>query len=233
MTTRRSYWRAGVSRKAVPMILVNEHGDVVRLGAQLPTAGGEGAIYEVASDPALVAKLYHAPPHSQKAAKLQHLCHVANKNLLSIAAWPRVLLFASHDLRTVRGFLMSRIQGKEIHQLYNPRARQQEFPAASWDFLIHVARNCAAAFETLHENGVVMADVNEKNLLVTSKGLVGLVDCDSYEVRNGRAHFACDVGVPLWTPPELQTRVHQHGYHGLERTPNHDRFGLAVLIFEL
>lgn len=214
------------------MMLINERGDVVRLGAELARAG-EGTIYEVASDQSLVAKLYHAPPHSQKATKLQHLCRAGNPSLLNIAAWPKSLLFASNDRGTVRGFLMPRIEGKEIHRLYGPRDRHLEFPSAAWDFLIHVAKNCAAAFETLHENGMLMADVNEKNLLVTSNGLVRLIDCDSYQVRNGSSHFLCDVGVPLWTPPELQTQVHQHGYHGLERTPNHDRFGLAVLIFEL
>ena len=214
------------------MTLVNDRGDVVQLGVKLAEAG-EGIIYKVASDQSLVAKLYHAPLHPQKATKLHHLCRSGNTGLINIAAWPRSLLFASNDRRTVRGFLMPRIEGKEIHQLYNPGSRRMEYPHAAWDFLVHVARNCAAAFETLHENGVMMADVNEKNLLVTSNGLVRLIDCDSYQVRNGSGHFLCDVGVPLWTPPELQTRVHQHGYHGLERTANHDRFGLAVLIFEL
>ena len=210
----------------------NEHGAEVRLGAELARAG-EGVIHEVASAPALVAKLYHAAPHPKKTIKLQHLCRTGNAGLLSIAAWPQGLLFSSNDRQTVRGFLMPRIQGKEIHRLYGPRDRQSEFPAAAWDFLIHVARNCAAAFETLHENDVVMADVNEKNLLVTSNGLVRLIDCDSYQFRDGNTQYLCEVGVPLWTPPELQRRVQHQGYRGLERTPNHDRFGLAVLIFEL
>lgn len=215
------------------MTLVNERGAVIRLGAQLTTPGGEGTVHELASDSSLVAKIYHAPANAHKATKLQNLCRAANNALLSISAWPKELLFASHDRKTIVGFLMPRIAGKEIHQLYGPRDRQVEFPSAAWDFLIHVARNCAAAFETLHENGAIMADVNEKNLLVTRNGMVRLIDCDSYQVRNGNGHFLCDVGVPLWTPPELQTRVHQLGYNGLERTFNHDRFGLAVLIFEL
>ena len=33
----------------------------------------------------------------------------------------------------------------------------------------------------------------------------------------------------MWTPPELQGK----SYQGLHRTPNHDRFGLAVIIFRL
>ncbi|MFN2592310.1 MAG: hypothetical protein ABR532_05695, partial [Candidatus Dormibacteria bacterium] len=41
--------------------------------------------------------------------------------------------------------------------------------------------------------------------------------------------FPCDVGVPLFTAPELQG----YGFRGLLRTENHDRFGLAVLLFHL
>ncbi|MDA1277226.1 MAG: hypothetical protein O2960_24710 [Verrucomicrobia bacterium] len=120
-------------------------------------------------------------------------------------------------------------KGKEIHRLYGPHDRYVEFPSAAWDFLIHVAKNSAAAFETLHEHGVIMADVNEKNLLVTSSGYVRLIDCDSYQFSHSSSVFHCDVGVPLWTPPELQGR----DFRGLVRTKNHDRFGLAVLMFQL
>src|ERR1035438_5557596 len=145
------------------MVLVNERGETVKLARELTTPGGEGAVYELADNAALVAKIYHSPPHSGKGAKLQFLRRASNKSLLSIAAWPISLLFANNDKQTVRGFVMARMHGKEIHRLYGPRDRQLEFPSADWDFLVHVARNCAAAFETLHENGVVMADVNEKN----------------------------------------------------------------------
>jgi DNA-binding helix-hairpin-helix protein with protein kinase domain len=75
----------------------------------------------------------------------------------------------------------------------------------------------------------VMADVNERNLLVTADGYIRLIDCDSYQFSHPSGVFLCDVGVPLWTPPELQGC----DYRGLLRTRNHDRFGLAVLIFQL
>lgn len=49
------------------------------------------------------------------------------------------------------------------------------------------------------------------------------------EFSHASGVFHCDVGVPLWTPPELQGR----DFRGLTRTKNHDRFGLAVLMFQL
>jgi hypothetical protein len=45
---------------------------------------------------------------------------------------------------------------------------------------------------------------------------------------NGKV-FVCEVGVAHYTPPELQRKP----LRGLVRTENHDRFGLAVLIYQL
>jgi DNA-binding helix-hairpin-helix protein with protein kinase domain len=48
-------------------------------------------------------------------------------------------------------------------------------------------------------------------------------------VRDGARVFTCDVGVPLFTPPELAGQA----FRGLRRGANHDNFGLAVLLFHL
>jgi len=211
------------------MSWLDEHGNVIRLGPRLTTPGGEGVIYELANDPSKVAKIYHQPPPAEKVTKLKHLRSLASNNLLEIAAWPTSLLFDVNHRHVARGFIMPLVKGKEIHCLYGPHDRYVEFPSAAWDFLIHVAKNAAAAFETLHEHGAVMADVNEKNLLITANGYVRLIDCDSYQFSHASGVFHCDVGVPLWTPPELQGR----DFRALVRTKNHDRFGLAVLMFQL
>jgi DNA-binding helix-hairpin-helix protein with protein kinase domain len=74
-----------------------------------------------------------------------------------------------------------------------------------------------------------MADVNESNVLVTATGEARLIDCDSFQITaNGRC-FPCPVGVAIWTPPELQGRP----FASLVRTEQHDRFGLAVMLFHL
>ena len=43
------------------------------------------------------------------------------------------------------------------------------------------------------------------------------------------SYYRCPVGKPEFTPPELQGRLFAH----LDRAPEHDLFGLAVLIFQL
>ena len=117
----------------------------------------------------------------------------------------------------------------EIHHLYSVAQRKKDFPEADWGFLLHTARNCAIAFEAVHQHGHVVGDVNQKNVMVSKKGIVAFVDCDSFQVAEGTRIFRCGVGVPEYTPPEL----HGKNFASLDRAANHDLFGLAVLVFHL
>ena len=100
--------------------------------------------------------------------------------------------------------------------------------------LVGVAANVSRAFAVVHEQGHVVGDVNHGNLLVRTDGTVKFIDCDSFQIRKSKGHdrpdvYTCDVGVPLYTAPEL----HGRAFRGLDRDANHDRFGLAVLLFHL
>jgi DNA-binding helix-hairpin-helix protein with protein kinase domain len=76
----------------------------------------------------------------------------------------------------------------------------------------------------------VIGDVNQSNVRVSPEtAIVSLVDCDSFQISAKGRLFPCEVGVPLYTPPELQ----ETEFREIVRTPNHDNFGLAVLIFHL
>ncbi|MGE3424782.1 MAG: hypothetical protein AB7N24_22255 [Dehalococcoidia bacterium] len=152
----------------------------------------------------------------------------ASPALLSIAAWPIDLLTDKRG--AVRGFVMPRVVARrDIHELYSPKSRAEAFPEADFRFLAHVGANIARAFAVVHEQGHVLGDVNHSNLLVGPDATVMLIDCDSFQIGTGAHVFTSDVGVPLFTAPEL----HGRAFRGLVRTPNHDRFGLAVLLFHL
>ena len=56
------------------------------------------------------------------------------------------------------------------------------------------------------------------------------MDTDSFQVHEGGKHWFCEVGVATHQAPEMQGKS---SYKGIVRTPNHDNFGLAVLIFQL
>lgn len=191
--------------------------------------GGEGAVYSVPNWPLAVAKIYARRPDENAARKLGAMVQLGNESLAAVAAWPQNLLL---DPRTgaVVGFLMPRVDDhREIHKLYGPADRKTAFPDATWGFLVRAARNLAAAFEAVHQHGHVIGDVNQGNVVVSRKATVRLIDCDSFQIMHLGRSYPCRVGVPLFTPPELQGRKLDE----LVRTPDHDRFGLAVLIFQL
>ncbi len=211
-----------------PPPLIDDAGRPVRLDRRL-AAGGEGAVFSLPNDPSAVAKVYHQPPSTQTAEKLTALTKLSAPQLLNVAAWPTRVLFDART-RFAAGFLMPRLDGFEPMQgLYNPAQRLRAFPRAGWDFQLRAAANLAAAFDEVHKVGCLVGDVNQSNAFVSSKALVRLIDCDSFQVQAGGKRFLCEVGTPLYIPPELVGKP----LRGLTRTENHDRFGLAVLIYQL
>jgi DNA-binding helix-hairpin-helix protein with protein kinase domain len=202
---------------------------IVPLG-DLIGVGGEGRVFGVTTRPGIAAKIYHdAPLADDQAQKLRAMLELDASQLAPIAAWPHDMLF---DVRGKRpcGILLGRIDdARQLHELYGATARARHFPHAHWHHLVLAARNAAAAFEALHARGVVVGDVNQGNLLVDREMCVRFIDCDSFQIATDAKLFGCPVGTPHFTPPELQSVTLSQ----VARTPQHDAFGLAILIFHL
>jgi DNA-binding helix-hairpin-helix protein with protein kinase domain len=202
--------------------------ETVRLGRRIG-AGAEGVVYEIQDRSDLVAKVYHEPPPPEKAEKLVVLSRLGNERLLNLSAWPVDVLRDSPDGEIV-GFVMKKIsQGEEVHALHSPKSRLQKFPEASWAFLIYVAANIARAVAAIHEHDLVIGDVNPRNILVTRKATVYLLDIDSFQVSSDGKTYRCEGGFPEYTPPELQGVA----FRDIDRAQEHDCFGLAAVIFQL
>jgi DNA-binding helix-hairpin-helix protein with protein kinase domain len=203
------------------------NGTTVHLG-QVLGRGGEGTVYAVNGAPKHVAKVYLKPPDATKVDKLKFMTRGQSEALLGVAAWPTDLLLDEQG--SVRGFLMGRISARQdAHRLYSPKSRRRTFPDADFRFVVRAATNLARAFAQIHAAGHVIGDVNHGNALVGKDGTAVLIDCDSIQVTEHARTFPCDVGSPLFTPPELQGKR----FRGLHRTSNHDNFGLAALLFHL
>ena len=209
-------------------IFYTSQSDMFRLGRRIGT-GAEGEVYEIRGRSDLVAKVYHEPPPPEKAEKLVILSRLGNERLFNLSAWPVSTLLNAPD-GEVAGFLMKKVrEADEVHTLHSPKSRLQKFPGASWAFLIYVAANIARAIATIHEHGLVIGDVNPKNILVTRKATVYLLDVDSFQVWFDGKTYRCEGGFPEYTPPELQGGA----FRDIDRTQEHDGFGLAVAIFQL
>ena len=210
--------------------LFDSIGRRVPLGKTLGT-GGEGTVYEV-DDIGLdvVAKVYHESLSNEKQAKLRGMAKGCDESLKRIAAWPFEILQETKG-GAICGFLMPKLLGFEpIHHLYSPAHRKQRYPDKDWEFLVSTARNTAAAFETIHLHGHVIGDVNPNLVFFAADSIVRLIDCDSFQVDVNDKLYLCEVGVPHFTPPELQQYL---SFRGISRTRNHDNFGLALLVFHI
>ena len=216
-----------MSRQAFPTQLRDHLGNNVRLGPKPFAVGGEGRSSTSWAGPTW-SPSSTAGPRARNAATSSGPWPSCSPDLLKIAAWPTSVLNEGNPA-IVDGILMPKVAGYlEIHHLYSVAQRKKDFPEVDWGFLLHTARNCAIAFEAVHGHGHVVGDVNQKNVMVSKKGVVAFVDCDSFQVAEG-ADFRCGVGVPEYTPPEL----HGKNFASLDRAANHDLFGLAVLVFHL
>lgn len=196
-------------------------------------AGGEARVYAVPGSDALVAKIYHRPTEAYERKLAWMIAHPpddlsAASGEVSIA-WPLDLLLDGR--RRFTGLLAPRVAGGyTLFECYNPATRRVRCPLFDYRDLHRAARNLAAAVHTLHRAGYLIGDVNESNILVSDRGRVTLVDTDSFQVReSGGSVHRCVVGKPEFTPPELQGK----NFADVDRAPEHDRFGLGVLLFLL
>lgn len=226
----------------------DSRGNRIRLAAEVGR-GGEGAVFKVQGNRGQVAKIWHNPT-PRAAEKIGVMVHrrpagtVSGGGLFSGRrnrshvpfAWPDDVL--RDDSNQVVGFLMPYVdlsQYRESQAFFNPAARRRterelltSFEGSDLDLM---ARNLAEAVRQIHAAGHVIGDVNEKNVLINARSQVIIVDIDAIQISDpasGRV-YRCTVGREDYTPPRLQGIR----FSELDREPNDDLFGLAVLIFKL
>lgn len=190
--------------------------------------GGEGIVYRVSGRDDVVAKLYREW-QAGRADKLERLIALKSPRLTKIAAWPLSRLQDESD--DVVGFVMERLEHgwTPLHHIYQIRSRLEWAPNRSYQFLVRTARNLAACVHHVHEAGIVIGDLNESNVLVNREAMAKVIDVDSFQLIEDGVLYPCKVGKGELLAPELQGRSLEQ----LERTPEQDRFALAVLMFEV
>lgn len=217
------------------MIVYDADRHPLTLDAEL-ARGGEALVYRVKGRSDVVAKVYHhaRPGYDHKLLWMRSNppADPSRGTGHAAIAWPRDLLRDVNG-RFV-GFTMPLVVGAvPLLDVLSPRVRAQVLPAFDRRYLHRTARNLALAVAALHARGYVVGDMNQSNVLVTPSALVTLIDTDSFQVQEARpaqiVFYPCPVGKPEYTPPELQGQP----FAGVVRQLEHDRFGLAVLIFQL
>jgi DNA-binding helix-hairpin-helix protein with protein kinase domain len=211
---------------ALPTNVKTSSGRTFHLTKQIGK-GGEGAVYEAAEAVDLAFKLYWPNLAQSRREKLSAMTTAAWYKTNPFVAFPIDILFSNG---VFVGFVMRKVGGhKPVHLLFSPASRKLEFGRTSFRFLIRSAGNIARAVASVHGTGCVIGDVNESGFLVSDKATSVVIDSDSFQVATGQKNFLCHVGKAEYTPPELQNVSLDQA----TRAPNHDNFGLAVLVFQL
>ena len=219
--------------------LKTKDGTPLQLGSVL-SRGGEGIIHEVPALPDSVAKIWREP-NERQARKLEIL--LSHPPVLPEEvkarfelAWPSDALYGEQE--GMLGFLMPKVPLDEYSELVNfciPAARKilegKRGARFSRYELLTIARNLSELFGRLHEAGCVIGDVNHTNVLVRSDAKLFMIDLDSVQATDPATDevLRCTVGKEDFTPPRLMGLR----FEDMDRTPDDDLFGLAVLIFQM
>ena len=200
--------------------------------------GGEGAVYSVGSHPDLVAKIYHPNRRADEViSKLEVMINYPPRTEDDqtghlFVAWPNHLLYDT--AQDVIGFLMPKVEKTHsLFEYYNPSLRRRTAPQIQYGNLCSVAKSLATALDRLHGSGYVVGDINESNAYITENEHVTLIDSDSFQITDYQTTpptiYRSLVGKPEYTPPELQGV----SFAQVDRNIHHDRFALAVVIYQL
>jgi len=196
--------------------------------AELIGRGGEGKVYAIKGRSGLAVKIYDTSRRAKREDKVRAMVGEGLAVKTDLVAYPC-------DVVTDRrgnflGFVMRFMSGyRPLHELYSPKSRQRHFPKADYRFIVHAALNVVRAVGKVHQTGCVIGDLNHSGVLVAQDATIALIDADSFQFSLNGKSYPCDVGVPDFTPPEL----HGKSLASVQRTIEHDNFGLAVAIFHL
>lgn len=188
--------------------------------------GGEGKIHSVVGSPDLCAKLYREPKE-QTHSKLKAML---SRNGLQFFkegfCWPQGIIL--DHAGSFQGYTMPRVVEPAKPLMHLMRVPLQRAFLSLWDreSLCLLALRFLDMIDTLHEDNILIGDINEHNILITpDPSTVYIVDTDSFQIDN----FLCPVGQAHYTPPELLgTRFEE-----TPRTESHERFAVAVLLFKI
>lgn len=220
-------------------ILRSYTGREYRLSKQLGE-GGEGIVYNVLAKD-LVAKIYRKKVFASE-SKLRYMVEHPLPNAVLLEgeglvrlAWPVDVLYDRHG--EFVGYVMPKIEyGIEIFEIARGAQSKKTtnmFKDYSWMLNLIVARNLAAAIDYVHSNGVVIGDMNCKNIMVNPDHSITLLDCDSFDImdKSTGVHYKCRTATEDYLAPELQGKNLHNEIAAFSRST--DAFALAIHIFQL
>ena len=181
-------------------------------------AGGEGTIYKTELN-GFVAKIYK--PEKITRLRYEKLKLMLTKDIdCEGICFPYAMIYNRRD--EFVGYLMKTASGKDLGKsVFMPMLLKKYFPDWNRIDTVQLCVTILKKLKYLHDRNIILGDINPYNILVVSPKEVYFVDTDSYQVEG----FICPVGMPLFTPPELQGKQYSL------RTLGNENFAVATLLF--
>lgn len=190
--------------------------------------GGEGSIY--LTDTKYVAKIYKKECCTNYRLEKLKLMIQAGLNYAGIC-FPKAILVNQN--REFVGYLMDKAEGYSIQSsIFRKALFMKKLPGWKKEDLVQCAITILCSIRYLHQNNILIGDINPNNFLVKSPTEVFLVDTDSFQIND----LPCPVGFPLFTAPEIHARYRKdefHEYSEILRTRENEYFAVATLMFML
>lgn len=191
-------------------------------------SGGEGTIYR--TNTPYVAKIY------KKECCTEYRFEKISKMIKAQLKYERIcfpLAVLYNRLAQPVGYFMQKAEGYSIQSsIFRKQLFLKKLPGWKKEDLVQCAITILFKIKYLHDNNILIGDINPNNFLVVSPTEVYLVDTDSFQLDD----LPCPVGFPLFTAPEIHMK-HKMGifndYSDLLRTKENEYFAVATLIFML
>ena len=191
---------------------------VVKLGEEV-ASGGEGKIYRLKDG--MVAKIYHPNRLTRWQVEKMEVMLGRSFSVQGIC-WPQAKILDEYG--NFVGYSMTQANGVELERCaFDRQAISRYFPDWEKVDMVQLSKTILEKMEMLHRKGVLLGDINPRNILVVSPKEVYFVDCDSYQIDG----YPCPVGTQRFTPPELQGAA----FSTFLRTPAQESFAIATLLF--
>jgi len=195
-----------------------EKGFSYSLGKQI-AFGGEGKIYEISST--LLAKIFHEQMATNE--KQEKLLKLLTMKKMSSVVFPQKLLYDSD--KNFIGYTMNQIYNtKELGVLHIPANRKRYYPHWTYIDLLDLSITIANTLKRLHDQKIIVADFNPRNVLVKESKKIYFIDIDSYQVNRQ----ASTVGMMMYTRPIHFDKSHKEYL----KNQSDDIYALSVIIFQ-
>jgi len=198
-----------------------DNGEHVVLSEKIST-GSEGLVFRT-DDPRTVAKIYHRGLLT--ALRWMKLTRMTKMGLRAKGiCWPISLLYNGN--REPVGYLMPVAEGSTLGSVFDgPDAILDRFPEWDRNNIVQAACQIFEKIIYLHLHGILIGDIQLKNIMIKSAKEVYLIDMDSVQLED----LPCPVGTEEFTPPELWDR----SFSTFLRSSLHEDYSCGILAFTL